>query len=237
MSESVGPLGTSSNAFGSWLATAVRPFAWRLTVSHISELVPTEKSVLVAAVDVTADGRYASRHNLGAALIPLDPANTDTFACRAPTRNPGLAAPAGSAAAQRPPTGAAREDGPLALGPALAPMDRMADGARDRHAGDRHCVAPTQFPTVVDLEESASPRAPDSARQHPHPDSRDGRGEPALGRAADARRTAEARHRRVSGDRREIHGLSPPGTLADVAHVPEQSRRSARRRRFLRGPR
>src|SRR2546427_2037721 len=123
-------------------------------------------------------------HDLGAALA-LDPANADTFARRAPTRNPGLAAPAGGAAAQPPPAGAAREDGPLALGPALAPLDRMADGARHRQARDGHRMAPTRFPIVVDTEESASPRAPDCARQHPHPDSRNGRGEPALGRAAD----------------------------------------------------
>src|SRR5438094_10167218 len=65
-------------------------------------------------------------HDLGAALAPLDPADADTFARRPPTRNPGLAAPAGGASAQPPPAGAARDGGPLALGPALAPLDPMA---------------------------------------------------------------------------------------------------------------
>src|SRR5436309_8663547 len=48
----------------------------------------------------------------------------------------------------------------------------------------RSSHAPTRFPHVVDLEKSASRPATDCARQHPHPDSRHGRGEPALGRAA-----------------------------------------------------
>ena len=49
------------------------------------------------------------------------------------------------------------------------------------------------------------------------------RGEPAVGRAADSRRTAETRDRRLSGDRREIHGPPAPAAVADVAHVLAES--------------
>ena len=52
---------------------------------------------------------------------------------------------------------------------------------------------------------------------------------PALGCAADPRRTAEAWDRRVPGDRREVHGPSAATALTDVAHVPEQPRRTDRR--------
>ena len=79
----------------------------------------------------------------------------------------------------------AREDGPLALGPAGARLGQMANHARHCEAGDRHRLAPQGLPTLVDLEESTPDRATDGARRSPHVDSDDGGGEPALGRAAD----------------------------------------------------
>src|SRR5439155_17155271 len=58
----------------------------------------------------------------GAALGPADPPNTDAVAHRAPVRNPGVAAPTGGAAPHPTAAGPAREDGPLALGHAVAPL-------------------------------------------------------------------------------------------------------------------
>ena len=65
---------------------------------------------------------------------PPDPANMGAFARRAPARSPGVAAPTAGAAAHPAAAVAAREGGPLALGRALAHLDRMANGARDRQA-------------------------------------------------------------------------------------------------------
>ena len=128
------------------------------------------------------------------------------------------------------------DDGPVALGPVHAPLDRMANGARHRQAGDRHRLAPTGLPAVVDLEKPAPHRATDRAGGHPHADPHDGGGEPAVGRAADSWRTTETRDRRLSGDRREIHGPTAPAAFADLAHVLAESHRPDRGGRFLRGP-
>src|SRR5262245_15038454 len=70
--------------------------------------------------------------DLGAALAPLDPANADTFACCAPTRNPGLAASAGGCPPQislitplkRPPRTGIRDGGHP------EPPSRRLDGRR-----------------------------------------------------------------------------------------------------------
>ena len=73
-------------------------------------------------------------HDVGACLAPADPPHMGTFARRAPTRGAGLAAPIAGAAAHSPAAVAAHADRPLALGPALAHLDRMANGTRNRQA-------------------------------------------------------------------------------------------------------
>src|SRR2546425_3997124 len=138
-----------------------------------------------------------SSHDVGAHLVPPDPPNSGAFARRAPARSARVTAPAAGAAAHPTATGAAREDRPLALGRARAPLDRVANGARNRQTGDRHRLAPTGLPAVVDLGEPAPPWATDGARRRPHADSHDVAGEPALGRAEDSWRTAETRARRL----------------------------------------
>ncbi len=55
----------------------------------------------------------------------------------------------------------------------------------------------------------------------------------ALGRAADSRRVDESRRRRLAGDRREVHGPTHRTAIANVAHVPRESRSANRRGRFL----
>src|SRR6266852_1649978 len=69
--------------------------------------------------------------HVGAPVPPPDPANMGTVARRAPTRNTGVAAPTPSTGAHPVAAAATREDGPLALEPALAPLDSLANGARD----------------------------------------------------------------------------------------------------------
>jgi hypothetical protein len=44
--------------------------------------------------------------------------------------------------------------------------------------------------------------------------------------AADPRRTPEARHQHLSGDRHKVHGSLQPAAIADVAQVPDESPRS-----------
>ena len=131
---------------------------------------------------------------------------------------------------------ATREGGPLALGPAFAHLDRMANGARDRQARDCHRLAPTRLPAVVDLEKPAPHRATDGAGRHPDPDSHDGASESALGGAADSWRTAETRDRHLLGHRRQIPGSPAPAAVADMAHLPAESHRPDCRGRFLRRP-
>src|SRR5438309_12062620 len=138
-----------------------------------------------------------SSHGVGPRLVPPDPPDCGAFARRAPARSARITAPAAGVAAHPTATDAAREDRPVALGRARALLDRMANGARHRQAGDCHRLAPTGLPAVVDLEEPAPPGATDRAHRRPHADSHDVAGEPALGRAADSWRTAETRARRL----------------------------------------
>src|SRR2546428_14123324 len=95
--------------------------------------VVTEKSVLVAAVDVAADDGYASGHDVGAPVLRADPANMGALARRAPARSLAVTAPTAGAASQSA-AHSARGGGPFALGPAVPHPDPMADGAHDRQA-------------------------------------------------------------------------------------------------------
>src|SRR5580658_1288986 len=68
------------------------------------------------------------RDDIGVCLAPPDPAHLGAVARRAPARSAGLAAPATGAAAHQASAVAAREGRPVALGRALARLDRMANG-------------------------------------------------------------------------------------------------------------
>src|SRR6266446_4941895 len=98
-----------------------------------------------------------SSHDVGPRLVHPDPPNSGAFTRRTPARGARIAAPAAGVAAHPTATGAAREDRPVALGRALPHLDRVANGARRRQAGDRHRLAPTGLPAVVDLEEPPPP--------------------------------------------------------------------------------
>jgi hypothetical protein len=72
--------------------------------------------------------------DVDAALAPPDPPKIGAFARRASARSTGVTAPTASAAAQPTAAVAAREHRPVALGRALAHLDRMANSARYRQA-------------------------------------------------------------------------------------------------------
>src|SRR5712692_66391 len=95
-------------------------------------VVATEKSVLVASVDVTATMDTLLGDDVGACLAPSDPPHMGAFARRASARVAGLAAPTTGAAALPASAVAAREAGPLALGRVLPCLDGMANGTRQR---------------------------------------------------------------------------------------------------------
>src|SRR5258708_34318676 len=101
-----------------------------------------------------------SSHDAGARLVRPDPPNGGAVARRAPARSARLKASAAGAAAYPTTTGAARQDRQVALGRAHAPLDRIANGARHRQAGDPHPLGPTGLPAVGDLEKWAPPLGP-----------------------------------------------------------------------------
>src|SRR5260221_8470149 len=65
----------------------------------------------------------------------------------------------------------------------------------------------------------------------PHSD--DVEGQSALGRATNSRRAYEIGTAAVSGDSREIHASSAHSTVANLAHVPRESRLAHERRRVV----
>jgi hypothetical protein len=69
---------------------------------------------------------------LGDEIVAPDPPDVGPFARRTSARSPGVAAPTAGAAALTAAALAARENGPLPLGFALAHLVRMANGDRDR---------------------------------------------------------------------------------------------------------
>jgi hypothetical protein len=73
--------------------------------------------------------------DVGDCLAPPDPSHMGAFARCTSTRGAGLAAPATGAAAHQASAVASREGRPVALGRALARLDRMANGTRDRATG------------------------------------------------------------------------------------------------------
>ena len=119
------------------------------------------------------------------------------------------------------------------MGGTRAVVDRMAHSTCHREAGDRHCLASTRRPPVVDLEESASSGSAYHAHRRADAHSHHGGGQSALGRAANPWRTFESGDRRLAGDGREIHRASTPATIPDVAHVPAESRGPDRGGRLL----
>src|SRR6266853_2227158 len=104
-----------------------------------------------------------------------------------------------------------------------------------REARDRHRLASSGIPTVLEVEEPPSCRPPvgveRSRRSHPENEF----GQPALGRSAHSWGAVEARHSGVTGNSREVHGPAPEAAVADMAHLSDEPYADFGLRRFLRG--
>ena len=96
--------------------------------------------------------------DVGASVRPSDAANMGAFAWRAPTRNPGVTAPTAGAPTIPAAAGATRKDGPVALGPALAHLDRMANGARDPSSRGTDEASGRRIRTLIRTMAQANPR-------------------------------------------------------------------------------
>jgi hypothetical protein len=91
--------------------------------------------------------------DVGVPVRSPDPANIGALARRPPARNPGVTAPAAGAATHSTAAAAARDDRPVRLGHALAPLDRVANGAR--HRQDARDIVPPQATRLKSLGFSA----------------------------------------------------------------------------------
>src|SRR5262245_60979256 len=73
------------------------------------------------------------------------------------------------------------------MGLAVANLERVGIGGRQREARYRHRLASPRVPTVVDLEKSAPSRSPERPRGRSRPDPDDVAGQSAVGQTADLR--------------------------------------------------
>ena len=102
--------------------------------------------------------------------VPVAP-KLSSVACRTAARGTRLAAPASGAESVAIATIAARDGGPVALGVAVAIVDRLANRARHRPPGNRHRLASSGLPLVLDVEESPPSRPTRRRRRAPRLDS------------------------------------------------------------------
>jgi hypothetical protein len=104
------------------------------TSDDFPKSVPTESPFRLRRLMLRAAMDTLLLDDVGAAVRPPDLANMGAFARRAPARSAGLTAPTAGAPTIAASAIAAREDRPLVLGRALAPLDRMENGARHGEA-------------------------------------------------------------------------------------------------------
>src|SRR6266446_10148564 len=96
------------------------------------------------------------------------------------------AAPASGGESVATATVAARDGGPVALGAAVAILDRLASGARDCQTGNRHRLASPRLALVLDMEEPPARRPAACSGRRPRIDSDHVAAPPPLGRSADS---------------------------------------------------
>jgi hypothetical protein len=106
---------------------------------------------------------------------------------------------------------------------AIAAMARLALGSPRRAASHRLGLASAWVSSVLDLEEPTSHGTSGSASRRPRVDSRDLRGEPAVGRTSDPRRAPEVGNLGQSVDRCQVYAQAATTTVANVADLPHQS--------------
>jgi hypothetical protein len=100
-------------------------------------------------------------------------------------------------------------------------LDGLATEFHPSPAGDGDRLASQGLPALLDVEDSAGEAgATGGPGGRPIFDSYDEPRQPAVGRAADSRRTAQAWHCRRRNEREQVHGPPPQATIADVAGLP-----------------
>lgn len=119
--------------------------------------------------DVCADFRSRSAPRL------------DPVTCRAALRGPRTPASTAGTATVPTSTTAPGESGPVPLGVAVMRVGRLANGRRDREAGNRRRLASPGLSLILDMEKSPPPRTTARRRRCPRPDSDDVRARPAVG--------------------------------------------------------
>jgi len=108
---------------------------------------------------LTPTGRLL-RDDVRADSCPGDPRWRGAVTCRFAPRNPCATPSAAGVATVSTAPPAPGENGPVALGVVGTFMEWLANGSRDREAGDRHRLASQGLSPVVDLEESPPRRRP-----------------------------------------------------------------------------
>ena len=174
------------------------------------------------------------RDDLGPSFALSDPTRMGAFARCAPARGPGATPPTAGPSTDAVSATPADVGGPPPVGVAGTGLEQLANRTGHCQTGDRPRLAPPRLPPVLDVEEPPPDRSADRALRCARADSDDVAGQPALGRSPDPRRVAETGHRRLSGDRREIHGPPSAPVIPDVAHVLGESPRAGDCRGFLR---
>ena len=144
------------------------------------------------------------------------------------SRKPCTSASAQRPAAQMPEASGPQQHRPAAACWALSPGSRGPGSFENYKARDADALAPRWFSSLLALEiPTARWPAEDSGGDSP-PHSRDECREPPLGRTADTRRTAQARHRCRTDHSCEIHGEEKATTVAGLEDLPSQSCRRHR---------
>src|SRR5229473_431653 len=129
------------------------------------------------------------------------------------SRDHHAAASAERAASARTLEAEADGGGPTSLCLALSPVSVGVERCHDYPTGDHHSMASDGLPTVLAMEVALSGRPAEDTRGDPAPDPGDELGQSAVGCAPHPWRTAEARDRGRTVDRRQVHGEHRLGQL------------------------
>ena len=162
--------------------------ARRDCVIPLERTVPANNSVLVRYIEL-ADGEPvgSGRDDVCADFRSRGAPRLDPVTCRAAPRGPRTPASTAGTATVTTSTTAPGESGPVALGVAVMRVGRLANGRRDREAGNRRRLASPGLPLVLDMEKSPPPRTTARRRRCPRPDSDDVRAQPAVGSTTHSR--------------------------------------------------
>src|SRR5437667_4480682 len=151
----------------------------------------------------------------------------------------GAGEPRASAAARRVEgaRAAATADGsgPDLLGRAVQVLEELAEFPANGAARDGSRLAPARVQALLGVEESTPGRSSRARDGTPRANSADEPREPAVGRAAEPWRAAEARPDGLAGDGLEVHAPAAAGAVTGVAGVSGESRQGANRVGFLHG--